>query len=949
MKTTKSLLVLLLALCIVISGIPCMPVVANEQTPTTVLPGEDAISLDYVVSLEHLLDEPKQQDVIVPLSETSCQILRYVDTTEFEEGNHIARILNEETLSSYVFLNEDGSRTTYWMDEPVKFKNADGLIQEKDLTLKNTTEGYVTSKNDVQLVLPVDPLDGIRLAYSNTTDSIVPEGGNTNSEIELTDNSVTYLNYFGDGMSLRYTPTSCGVKEDVLLDAYYGINSFSFILRTGGLNLYQSNGVSYLAESKAAVDRIELGDVVSYDARANFSMGNMTSEAIIAGQLYRITISVDEDFLTDEKTTYPVTIDPTLTVSYDNNGDDYIVDAPIFEGYPSYNYGAFQYNRVGYVDSSFQSGRTAVKFPLLTNDDTYLSLKASEITSVKFYVKEATGTSGIDVSIYPLTTNSTWTESNLTWNNVGARASTVAATGTLTDSAWTAFDITTLVKQWKVGTYNANCGFIMIGANEDTTDKAFCASEFTKTNYRPYVVMTYSEDTYTGGSSFDTAENITVNSSITVNTTIASERVYVKFTPSVTKEYLFHSSNNTSTTGDPKVLVYDANRTLLNGDDDSAGNKNFRYTRTLTAGQTYYFEFGHYDQCLGSYSVNILSAYNLSNRTCHLYNEGTEYYLDIHGPAEQELVHLWEYHSGEQMKWTLASDSDGYYTIRSKYGDEKYVGISGSSVGINNVVLLSSVSDNVKWKIYQDKTGSFVFEPKNAKGRKLYAPDNLTGTELQLAYLSTTGYSRDLWDTVGLGEIPSHTHSYIQNSEIVVLHPHTTTWRCECGDSYTTYPLYTNCSTCTENAQEVKETITETFVFGGLAGDENTGAVIITPMPVECSITYSNFCDFPFSMVYNYPSFASFGTLVTTSTVTPPESNRMLCNLVTAIPYYTASGSLIATQGLEWYPNTANARSTASMIPYTLTVAPAYVSVRAEFMMEYCVPSYTLEGKIYFS
>lgn len=945
MKTKRSLLVLLLALCMVITGIPCVPVVANEQTPTTVLSGEDAISLDYVVSLEHLLDEPKQQDVIVPLSETSCQILRYVDNTEFEEGNHIARILNEETLSSYVFLNEDGSRTTYWMDEPVKFKNADGLIQEKDLTLKNTAEGYVTSKNDVQLVLPLDPLDGIRLAYSNTTVLIVPEGGNTNSEIELTDNSVTYLNYFGDGMSLRYTPTSCGVKEDVLLDAYYGINSFSFMLHTGGLNLYQSNGGFYLAESKLATNRIDLGDVVSYDATANFSIGNMTSDTIIAGQLYRITISVDEDFLTDENTTYPVTIDPTLTVSYDNNGDDYIVDAPIFEGYPSNNYGAFQYNRVGYVDASFQSGRTAVKFPLLTNSDTYLGLKASEITSVKFYVKEATGTSGISVSVYPLTQNSTWAESNLTWNNVGARASTVAATGTLTDSAWTAFDITTLVKQWKVGTYNANCGFIMIGANEDTTDKAFCASEFTKTNYRPYVVMTYSEDTYTGGSSFDTAETITINSSITVNTTVASERVYIKFTPSVTKEYIFYSSNNT-TTGDPMVLVYDANRTLLNGDDDAAGNKNFRYARTLTAGQTYYFELGHYGQYVGSYSVKILSAYNLSNGTCYLYNEGTGYYLDIHGPTEQELVHQWEYHTGDQMKWTFASDSDGFYTIRSKYGDEKYVGISSTSVGVNNVVLLSSVSDNAKWKIYLDETGNFVFEPKNAKGRKLYAPDSLMGTELQLAYLSATSYSRDLWDTV----IPSHSHSYSLNATSAKLHPHKTIWKCECGASYDSYLIYSTCSICRENQQEAVATITESPTLWFWAGDLGTGFGGFYSTVVTCTFTYSNSYSYPFSMTYDYPPFASFESSAIITTQSNPDTSAVVCSVDRFINYYTSSGTLIETQELMWGSDgTKSAFATEQQHPYTLQQTPSYAVANVGVMIEYGLGGHDLSVTAYFS
>lgn len=813
------------------------------------------------------MTDPPQQDVIVPLSEDSCNVLRYVDHTEFEKGNHIARLPNEETFSSYVFLNEDGSKTAYWIDAPVKFRDADGIIQEKDLSLKRSPEGYVTSKNDVQLTLPTNPVDGIRLAYSDTMVSLVPQGGSSNSTVELTDNSVTYVNYFGNGMSLRYTPTPSGVKEDVLLDAYYGINSFTFMLHTGGLNVYQSNGSYYVAVSQMSTERIELGDVVSYDAKAKFSMGTMTSETITAGQLYRITITVDEGFLTDSNTTYPVTVDPTLTVSYGNNGDNYIVDAPIFEGYPSRNYGEFQYNRVGYVDASYQSGRTAVKLPQLISNGTYLELNASEITNVKFYVKEATGSSGVSVSLYSLTENSTWTESNITWNNVGGRANTATATGTLTDSAWTAFDITSLVRQWKVGTYNAGCGFILIGAKEDSVDKAFCASEHTTTSYRPYVVMTYNAGTSAGGSSFATAETITRNSTITVSTAVASEFVYYKFTPTQTQEYLFYSNN---ATGDPKVIVYNASQTQLGSNNDGAGNKNFRYAATLTAGQTYYLAMGHYGSNIGSYIVNILTPYSLSNGIYHLQNIGTDYYLDIHGPDAQELVHQWEFHTGEQLKWNFTKGSDGYFTIRSRYGDQKYVGISNTNVGSSNVVLLSSITDYAKWKIYEDKNYNLYFEPKNATGKTACVPDSAMGSELQLAYLGATNLGRNTWDVIGLDEMSSHAHIYTTTNQAA--HPHKVTRTCECGDTLFSYPIYADCDTCTANQREAKDTKTEPLSFGYWAGDHNTAMGGICLTIVDCSITYSNFYDFPFSITYDYPAFASFSSNVTTSATVLPDA-----------------------------------------------------------------------------
>ena len=520
-KRTKVTFSLILVICLLLTGLPsAAPVSAAEvdEVPTSPITESTATEPQAVTEQAAVTEETPVLQL-----DADCQILNHVDPEVFAAGNHIARLPEQETLSSYVFLNADGSQTVYYMDQPVKFEKADGTVVEKNLTLTAATEGYTTTRNDIQLTIPTNPTNGIRLIYDNHQITLIPQGGTLTNAAQATDNSVTYPDYYGEGMSLRYTPTLSGVKEDILLDAYYGVNSFTFRLNTGGLNLYQANGRYYLAESKVATDRIELGQVVSYDAKSKFSIGTMTAQTIMAGQAYMLTLTVDEAFLTDENTTYPVTIDPTLTISYGNNGDNYIIDAPIFEGYPNNNYGAFQYNRVGYVDSSYQSGRTVVKLPVLTSSSTYTSLTADNITSVKFYVKEATGSSGISVSLYPLTSNSTWTETNVTWNNVGSRASTATDTKTLTDSAWSAFDITALVKQWKNGTYSANCGFIMIGASENSTDKSFCSSEHEKTSYRPYVVMTYTSDISLNKTTADVDKGSTLT--LTATTSPAGETV----------------------------------------------------------------------------------------------------------------------------------------------------------------------------------------------------------------------------------------------------------------------------------------------------------------------------------------------------------------------------------------------------------------------------------------
>ena len=147
-----------------------------------------------------------------------------------------------------MFQNEDGSRTVYIMDEAVKYVDADGIIREKDLTLTSAIGGYTTSQNDVQLTIPNNPTNGIRISYNNKHISMIPQEGTFSGMPEISDGSVTYTNYYGEGTSLRYTPTLSGIKEDIILSSYNGTNSFSFMLNTGGLYLYQLNGRYFLAD-----------------------------------------------------------------------------------------------------------------------------------------------------------------------------------------------------------------------------------------------------------------------------------------------------------------------------------------------------------------------------------------------------------------------------------------------------------------------------------------------------------------------------------------------------------------------------------------------------------------------------------------------------------------------------------------------------------------------------
>ncbi len=118
--------------------------------------------------------------------------------------------------------------------------------------------------------------------------------------------------------------------------------------------------------------------------------------------------------------------------------------------------------------------------------------------------------------------------------------------------------------------------------------------------------------------------------------------------------------------------------------------------------------------------------------------------MNIHSPDSQDWPYQYEYSTGAQSKWHIKRESDGYYTIRSMYGDQYYIGISGAAIG-NRIELYSSVSDRARWKIYAKSSGELFFVPKSAPGMVIAAADNNLESTLMLRWMSESIEYRNLW------------------------------------------------------------------------------------------------------------------------------------------------------------------------------------------------------------
>ena len=491
-KMKQNFLVIFLVLCFLVLNISAMVVSAVESDIAYTEPER---THEMILASDLMPTEQISPLVLESLDSAECMIAEYINSEEFNKASHVKRLNDEEELDTYVFLNSDGTKSVYYMDENVKFVDKNGDVKEKDVSLVKKTDGFGIVRNEFDLHIPNAASSGISMSYNGYDVKLIPQTSVKAAPARQNGDAVVYDGFFGTNTSLVYTPMLSGVKEDVIMKAYIPNAEFRFVLETDGLGLYLGKDGYYLAESEYSEVVLSLGRVIIYDAVGKPDYGTMTVTTVTEGQKYIISLSAPEEFLIDPTTVYPVTIDPTLTVSDTAMGDGAIEDTTLFSNRPTKNYGDYKYLSIGYVDATYGAGRVAVKLPGLYNSNEYRVAGYDDITSVKFYCWDTSGNSAQTVNIYRIT-SAVWNENEITYGDSVTYSTATNWGKSMSNAVWTAFDITSLVKSWKKGTYSAERGFIMINPNETSASykKAPYSSEYSNSSYRPYVVMTYDKN-----------------------------------------------------------------------------------------------------------------------------------------------------------------------------------------------------------------------------------------------------------------------------------------------------------------------------------------------------------------------------------------------------------------------------------------------------------------------
>ena len=554
-----------------------------------------------------------------------------VDSVEAKENDYIGRVEAEEKdLYTFVFANGDGTNTMRIYSHPVKYVADDGSIRDISLDIEaKRGGGFVTADHEIVTTFESKLTDGITLEYNDVEIMLVPELGlGTMPTAELSNDGKVVTYEMNDITSFVYELTYAGFKEDIVVEEYTGQTEYEFTLFTNGLTLCEEYGSYYLADAEGNVEAT-IGDIIVFTAdERNNTMGSMTYETVRANQEYVLTIHLDAEYLADEDTVYPIRIDPTIEINYDNNGAGAIEDVTINQNATFSGTSGSLY--VGRHPAGSLS-RVLMRFPNLK-----LDVSPTHITAASIEIRDlmCQGDEDIDIECYVYKEFAPeWSEATTTtWNDVyGNYLGDLLDSHTISYGQGNAgnhrysYSIRNLAKEWASGTQDPAHGVVFkasdsfeeqTGSAVKTWYKTFAA--YNRSAYRPSLSITYNTIQVLVGKSKDISASAAGMSGVTwssSNTAIAT----------VNNGVVTGVSNGTATISftDGSSTYSCSVQVRKNGGTSYVYSSSLpRETkRTISAGTAYIIRFYPYEAGYYSFFTSPESTTTLTDTTIALYSD----------------------------------------------------------------------------------------------------------------------------------------------------------------------------------------------------------------------------------------------------------------------------------------------------------------------------------------
>lgn len=178
----------------------------------------------------------------------------------------------------------------------------DGTIIDKSNKVIKSGNAFKSESNDIEVTLPLSLSSGITVDDEELNLSMRPIRNNNLARLlsvgkKSGAESVKYEDVFDEYTDVEYTYTYDGVKEDIVLEKYNGINKFDFELLTNGLELCEDKGALLLKDNSGNVQAV-IGEIVVFSAdNKNNTMGKYQIIEIPILQRIQCHIGLNGTFL----------------------------------------------------------------------------------------------------------------------------------------------------------------------------------------------------------------------------------------------------------------------------------------------------------------------------------------------------------------------------------------------------------------------------------------------------------------------------------------------------------------------------------------------------------------------------------------------------------------------------------------------------------------------------
>lgn len=355
-----------------------------------------------------------------------------------EKAKIVKELKNERTENSDTYQLSDGSKELKLYSENIRY-NENGKLLTYDTSISGVEESdkkivenisndysedeikYVNKKGDAKHFFPSE-LDGnkrITMIKGNYLMSFVPCLEEKILNVDVSESEIVY----SDGsLKYQYISLKNGLKENIILNSRPSVNEFCFKLSGKNVRFQmQNNGeIGVISrKTKKNIAIIAAPNIIDSNGNEDYTHVSYKLDGKDGEQILRIII--DNDYLDDKNTKYPLTVDPTavwfrekLPTAIVNNvtgRSDDIVSSNLLTVENNYAYDGEKSKRSSrvYIDTTnFIDGTDW----LVGNPE--ISGKYIESSYLYLAEKEASNPPVLVRAKYPL---SSWNVNTITWDN----------------------------------------------------------------------------------------------------------------------------------------------------------------------------------------------------------------------------------------------------------------------------------------------------------------------------------------------------------------------------------------------------------------------------------------------------------------------------------------------------------------------------------------------------